>query len=122
MIERVRDDISETADTVGNELSALGWLIRTAVLAAAAGAIYKELRKPPEERTWHGKLLGFLPYDFRPPTLDRIRDTYWNTRSDRLFTDKPIGIGWSINIAAVLKRLGALNAGRSRSRQPGTSS
>jgi hypothetical protein len=122
MIERVRDDISETADTVGNELSALGWLIRTAVLAAATGAIYKELRKPPEERTWHGKLLGFLPYDFRPPTLDRIRDTYWNTRSDRLFTDKPIGIGWSINIAAVLKRLGALNAGRSRSRQPGTSS
>jgi hypothetical protein len=122
MIERVRDDISETADTVGNELSALGWLIRTAVLAAAAGAIYKELRKPPEERTWHGKLLGFLPYDFRPPTLDRIRDTYWNTRSDRLFTEKPIGIGWSINIAAVLKRLGALKAGRSRSRQPGTSS
>jgi hypothetical protein len=122
MIERVRDDISETADTVGSELSALGWLIRTAVLAAAAGAIYKELRKPPEERTWHGKLLGFLPYDFRLPTLDRIRDTYWNPRSDRLFTDKPIGIGWSINLAALLKRIGALNAGRSGSQQPGKSS
>jgi hypothetical protein len=122
MIERVRDDISETADTVGSELSALGWLIRTAVLAAAAGAIYKELRKPPEERTWHGKLLGFLPYDFRLPTLDRVRDTYWNPRSDRLFTDKPIGIGWSINLAALLKRIGALNAGRSGSQQPGKSS
>lgn len=115
MIERVRDDISDSANTVRNELSALAWLIRTVAIAAVAAAIYTELRKPPEQRTWHGRVMGVIPYDFRRPTLDRIRDTYWNTRTDRLFTDKPIGVGWSINLAAVLKRFGVLGAGRKTS-------
>ncbi len=108
MIERVRDDISDTAGTVGEELSALGWLIRTAVLAAVAAAIYTELRKPPAQRTWHGKLGGMVPYDFRMPTLQRLRDTYWDTRSSRIFTAQPIGVGWSVNVAAILKRMGVL--------------
>ncbi len=68
MIERVRDDIGDTADTVRNEMGALAWLLRTAVLAAVGGAIYSELRKPPGERTWEGRLLGTIPYDFRMPT------------------------------------------------------
>jgi hypothetical protein len=108
MIERVRDDISDKASSVGEEISALGWLIRTAVIAAVGGAIYQEMRKPSAERTWHGKLLGFVPYDFRLPDLDRLRDTYWNTSTNRIFTDKPIGVGWSVNLAAVLKRAGLL--------------
>jgi hypothetical protein len=117
MIERVRDDISDSADTVRSELSALAWLIRTATFAAEAGANYTELRKPPAERTWHGRLLGFVPYDFRRPTWDRVRDTYWNTRSDRLFSDKPIGVGWSINLAAILKRVGVLGSAAKSGRQ-----
>ncbi len=117
MIERVRDDISEKANSVGQEVSALGWLIRTAVIAAVGGAIYQELRKPSAERTWHGKLLGFVPYDFRLPNLQRLRDTYWNTSSNRIFTDKPIGVGWSINIPAVLRRVGLLKS-PSRRRKP----
>ena len=108
MIERVRDDISDKASTVGDELSALGWLIRTAVLAAVVAAVYTELRKPPGQRTWHGKLAGFVPYDFRMPTWQRLRDTYWNTSSRRIFTDKPVGVGWSVNVAAILKRLNLL--------------
>jgi hypothetical protein len=48
MMERVRDDISDTAGTVRQELGALAWLIRTATMAAVAGAVYTELRKPPE--------------------------------------------------------------------------
>jgi hypothetical protein len=108
MIERVRDDISDKASTVGEEMSALGWLIRTAVIAAVAGAIYQEMRKPSAERTWHGRLLGFVPYDFRLPDLTRLRDSYWNTSSNRIFTDKPIGVGWSINIPAVLRLVGLM--------------
>lgn len=108
MMERVRDDISDTAGTVRQELGALAWLIRTATLAAVVGAVYTELRKPPEKRTWHGKLMGFVPYDFRMPTMQRLRDTYWNTSSDRIFTDRPLGVGWAINIPAVLKRLGMM--------------
>jgi len=116
MIERVRDDISETAETVGEELNALGWLIRTAVTAAVLGAVYQELRKPPGSRTWHGRLLGFVPYDFRLPTPQRIRDAYWNTASTRIFSDKPIGVGWSVNVPAVLKRLGLMETPARRKR------
>ena len=92
-----------------DELNDLAWLIRTLAVLAIAGAVYRELRLPREERTWHGRLLGVVPYDFRVPTPARIRDAYFNTRSDRIFTPEPIGVGWAVNVAAILKRLGILS-------------
>ena len=53
-------------------------LYRLALAVIAATAIVRELRKPPEERTWHGTVVGFVPYDFRRLTMDRLRATYWN--------------------------------------------
>jgi hypothetical protein len=106
MIDTVRDDLTRRADTVRSETSALFWILRTAVIAAFAGAIYTELRKEPEQRTWHGKLLGVVPYDFRMPTIERIRQAYWNPRSPKLVTDRPLGVGWAINIPTALRRLG----------------
>lgn len=106
MIENVRDDLSHRADTVRSEIGDLLWLIRMAVFGAVAGAVYTELRKRPEERTWHGKLLGVVPYDFRIPTVERLRGAYWNPRSPKLFTDRPLGVGWSVNIPTALRRLG----------------
>ncbi len=114
MFDRVRDDISDKADTVRTEMDAFGWLLRTMVLAAVAGALYREMRKPAAERTWNDKLLGFIPYDFRLPSLQRIRDSYWNTSSDRIFTDRPLGVGWAVNIPAVLKRVGVMDGRTSR--------
>jgi hypothetical protein len=102
--------------TLRDELSNLAWLLRTLVLLAAAGAIYRELRLPPEERTWHGRLLGFVPYDFRVPTFARIRDAYFNPSSDQIFSPEPIGVGWAINIAALLRRLGVLSSPARRQR------
>ena len=49
-------------------------LIRTLAWTAFVAAIYQELRKPPEARTWNGKVAGVVPYDFRIPTLDRLRE------------------------------------------------
>lgn len=106
MIDNVRDDLAHKADTARNELSALMSLIRTAVLAAVAGAIYVELRKPPEQRTWNGRLLGVVPYDFRMPTLEGLRQAYWNPRSPKVFTPRPLGVGWAVNIPTLLRRLG----------------
>lgn len=106
MIDNVRDDLSRKADTARSELDALVWLIRTAIIGAVVGAIYSELRKPPADRTWHGKLLGVVPYDFRLPTIERLRQAYWNPRSPKLFTDRPFGVGWSVNIPTALRRLG----------------
>ena len=106
MIDNVRDDLSRKAGTARTELDALMWLIRTAVVGAVLGALYTELRKAPEERTWNGKLLGAVPYDFRLPTIERLRQAYWNPRSPKLFTDRPFGVGWSVNIPTVMRRLG----------------
>jgi hypothetical protein len=106
MIDNVRDDLSRRADTARDELGAFAWLLRMAVIGSIAGALYLELRKPPDERTWHGRLLGFVPYDFRIPTVERIRQAYWNPRSPKLFTDRPLGVGWSVNIPTALRRLG----------------
>jgi hypothetical protein len=100
--------------TVRDEIDALLWIIRTAVLAALVGAIWHELSKPPAERTWNGRLLGVVPYDLRVPTLGRLRDSYFNTRSSALFTSQPVGVGWSVNIAALLKRLGVIGRGTRR--------
>jgi hypothetical protein len=106
MIDNVRDDVSRKARTARSEFGDLMWLIRMSVLAAVAGALYAELRKPPEQRTWNGKLLGVVPYDFRWPSLEGLRQAYWNPRSPKVFTPRPLGVGWAINIPTVLRRLG----------------
>jgi len=81
-----------------------GRLIRTAVLLLAAAALAQELGKPEAERTWHGRVLG-VPYDFRWPTWQRIRDAYWNPGDPRILTDQVVGVGWSVNIAQLIPRL-----------------
>ena len=73
-------------------------LVRMAAWAALVAAIYQELRKPPEERTWQGKVAGSIPYDFRVPTLEKFREAYWDPETDRVFSDKVIGVGWAVNI------------------------
>jgi hypothetical protein len=112
MIEGVRDEIGDRAETVANEVRDLFWLLRMLVLATVAGAVYTELRKPPEQRTWHGKLFGVVPYDFRPPSLDQLRLAYWNPRSQRIFTERPLGVGWAVNIPTLLRRLGLMQSRR----------
>jgi hypothetical protein len=63
-----------------------------------AAAVATELAKPEAERTWHGRVFGMVPYDFRPPTWQRIRDAYWNPESDELFSDRVFGVGWAVNL------------------------
>jgi hypothetical protein len=71
---------------------------RFAAFALVAAAIATELAKPAPARTWEGKVLGLVPYDFRPPTWQRIRDAYWNPESDHLFSDRVFGVGWAVNL------------------------
>src|ERR1700682_6233359 len=61
-------------------------------------ALATELTKPEAERTWEGRVFGVVPYDFRPPTWQRIRDAYWNPNSDHLFSDRVFGVGWAVNL------------------------
>lgn len=46
----------------------------------------------------HGKILGLLPYDFRPSTLPRFRRTLPNKGDERLLIPIFFGIDWSVNL------------------------
>jgi len=73
--------------------------------ATVAAAVYQELKKPPTLRTWHGRVAGMVPYDFRVPTLAKIRKAYWNPDSDRVFSEHVVGVGWAINIPTAGRKL-----------------
>lgn len=99
--------------TLRSEIDSLGWIIRTLAMAAVAGAIYKELRLPAEERTWHGRLFGFVPYDFRFPSPAKLIRSWWNPESNQLIGETPFGVGWTVNVAVLVERAQAMQAARS---------
>jgi len=72
--------------------------VRFVTFGLVVAAVATELAKPAPERTWQGRVFGFVPYDFRPPTWTRIRDAYWNPRSEKLFSDRVFGVGWAVNL------------------------
>lgn len=51
-----------------------------------------------------GRFLG-LPYDWRRPTLARIKSRVWNPDDPRVFTPRAFGWGLDINGYTVLRRL-----------------
>ena len=67
------------------------------IAALVGGALALELRRPRQERTWHGWIAG-VPYDFRRPTLARLREEWWNPAEPSLLTPHSFGLGWSINL------------------------
>src|SRR5215469_16821349 len=64
-------------------------------------AITQQLQRPPEERTWYGKIAG-IPYDFRIPTVERIRNTFWNKDTSQILLPQAFGIGWTINMYPII--------------------
>ena len=73
-------------------------LIRFVTFGLFVAAVATELAKPADERTWRGRVFGLVPYDFRPPTWERLRAAYWNPESEQLFTDRVFGVGWAVNL------------------------
>ena len=84
-----------------------GWFIRAlqaAAITVTLAAVCQELEKPREKRKWQGKI-GFIPYNFRFPTLERLKEAYWNPYEHRVFTPEVFGIGWAVNFYALLEDL-----------------
>lgn len=79
----------------------LAWLS----LDLAIAAVVQELMRPRQFRTWHGRVAGLVPYDFRKPTLRRVVNALWAPDNPRLFTDTAFGVGWSINLAQLPRYL-----------------
>ena len=80
----------------------LGDIWKAILAIIGAIAIIQELGKPAEERTWHGKVGDFVPYDFRMPTVDRIKEVYWNPGGP-LLGSKVFGVGWAPNFGVFAK-------------------
>jgi hypothetical protein len=72
---------------------AIFWL----TIAVSICAVLDQLQRPPRARDWHGTIFG-IPYDFRSPSLDRIRRSWWNPDDPRLFTPRSFGVGWDVNL------------------------
>lgn len=54
-----------------------------------------------------GTFLG-MPHDWRKPSWQRIKSTYWNPESDRILVRKAYGWGYDSNLHALLRRVGLL--------------
>ena len=92
-------------------------LLRTAIWLAFFGALYQELRKPPEDRVWHGKVAGVVPYDFRLPSFGALRDAYWAPDRDVVFSEKVLGVGWAVNLPVAARKLSATVSQYARARR-----
>ncbi|MDQ1703013.1 MAG: hypothetical protein QOF57_2265 [Frankiaceae bacterium] len=77
--------------------------IRLILVGLTAAAVAEQLRRPESERDWHGAIAGVIPYDFRPPTLERLRETYWAPDVDELFRPHVFGVGWGLNVGRLVK-------------------
>ena len=75
-------------------------LISWLAAALTVAAVVRELRLPAEERTWHGRIL-YVPYDFRIPTLDRLRERFW-APDQPLLVPQLFGVGWSVNVGRLV--------------------
>lgn len=83
--------------------------VQITVLALAVVAVFQEIRKPPERRNWHGRVLGFIPYEFRLPTGDRFKESFWNPYERYVLTPTIFGIGWTLNFYALFENLGMIH-------------
>jgi len=86
------------SDTIGNLIKIIG-------MALIATAVYQELRKHPNERKWHGRIAGFIPYELRIPTIERLRERLWNPDDPRIFTEHVFGVGWAVNFHSLRRKL-----------------
>lgn len=76
------------------------WRMALAIIGVIA--VVQELKKPPNERSWHGMVANFVPYDFRWPTWERVRNTYWNPEGPPI-AGKVFGVGWAPNFGFLSK-------------------
>jgi Family of unknown function (DUF5808) len=87
------------------EVKGLRGIVTLVGIGLVVAALLQELKQPPTDRSWCGSVLGCVPYDFRPPTLERVRQEFWNPESPDILSPHAFGVGWGINFGAVAKKL-----------------
>jgi len=78
--------------------------LKLIALALTIAALIKELRLPKDARTWNGVVVGFVPYDFRKPTIERMKGAFWDPEGS-VIVGRPFGVGWTLNIGAIVGKV-----------------
>ena len=60
----------------------------------------RHYRTPPWRRGRNRETIA-VPYEFRRPTLARLRDRVWNPASKHLLAPQVFGVGWTLNMGRV---------------------
>jgi len=81
------------------------WIWRAVVVGLVGAAVVQELRKPQEERAWHGKVAGVISYELRRPTFQRARETYWAPEDEHLLKPTLFGVGWALNVGRAVRMI-----------------
>jgi hypothetical protein len=68
-----------------------------AIAAATDAVVHRRL---------HGKTLGFVPYDFRLPTMARVRERVWAPEAGSILSPTVVGVGWTVNLGRVARLVG----------------
>lgn len=55
-------------------------------------------------RSWYGEVLGFVPYDFRVPTMGRMIHSVWAPNDARLLMPMAFGVGWNVNFGRIVRQ------------------
>lgn len=82
-------------------------LLVAGAVGLVVAAIGQQMQRPPDKRTWTGHVLG-VPYDFRPPTLQRFEERWWNPKDPHILTPHMFGVGWGFNLYQVVHKLESL--------------
>jgi hypothetical protein len=106
-MKRKKDELTKPKKSGFRRLWKLVVMILTGV------AVVQELRKPEDQREWHGYLGGVVPYELRPPTPQRMRERLWDPEG-ALVGPQVFGVGWGLNLGRVY----ALWKGRSEVERP----
>jgi hypothetical protein len=84
--------------------NALKKLIQLVFAFLFAYALLEQWSRDPKDRTCEGHAFG-VPYDFRPPTPERFVERWWNPSDERILTPHFFGVGWSINLYQLSRRM-----------------
>lgn len=69
------------------------------------GAVINEFGKEPEKRTGSGTVADIVPYDFRIPTVERLKATFWDPDGE-VIVGTVFGVGWTVNLGRVARLIG----------------
>ena len=44
-----------------------------------------------------------MPYDFRMPTVERVKERMWNPSTSTLIDPRVFGVGWTLNLGRLVE-------------------